>query len=191
LDAVPSGFFTVRPNLPDVTAAVVGTDAVREEALTKLVIKEAPIHVATDPWTKPLPESESVNADVPASTWLGLTDVIVGGAAAVTVKDRGMVDMPPGLVTVTDAVPGVAIRLAGTIAVNRVASAKEVWSETPFHRTVEAGMKPEPFTVKLKAGPPAGADMGLIEPIAAVGAMIVRFRLNDEAPEPSATRTST
>ena len=72
-------------------------------------------------------------------------------------------DVPPpgvGLKTVTDAVPAVAMSLAGTAAVNCVALSNVVTKPTPFHLTAEALMKFVPVTVSVKAAPPAVAEEG-------------------------------
>ena len=52
-----------------------------------------------------------------------------------TVKVAGPERYPPGLATVTAAVPVVAIKLAGTAAVNCVALTNVVVSAEPFHCT--------------------------------------------------------
>jgi hypothetical protein len=57
---------------------------------------------------------------------------------------------------------GESIRPAGTGAVNCVALTKEVASGAPFHITVEPELNPEPFTVSVKPGPPASAELGLM-----------------------------
>jgi hypothetical protein len=73
-------------------------------------------------------------------------------------------DVPPhGLTTVIDAVPGVAIRAAGTVAVSCVAETKAVTSGLPFQFTVEPETKFVPFTVSVNCGPPAAVQVGLSE----------------------------
>lgn len=62
--------------------------------------------------------------------------------------------------TVTDAVPAVAMSLAGTAAVNCVALPNVVVSATPFQCTAEVLMKFVPVTVSVKAAPPALAEEG-------------------------------
>jgi hypothetical protein len=72
-------------------------------------------------------------------------------------------EVPPagvGVNTVTEAVPAVAMSLAGTAAVNCVALSGVVTSATPFHFTVEVLMKFVPVTVRVKPAPPAVAEEG-------------------------------
>jgi hypothetical protein len=59
------------------------------------------------------------------------------------------------------AVPELAIRLAATVAVNCVALTYVVVRGVPFHCTIDPVTKPIPFTVRVKAGPPAVAVVGL------------------------------
>jgi len=87
--------------------------------------------------------------------------VITGVAAMVNVC---AFDVPPhGLTTVIDAVPAVAMRAAGTVAVSCVAETKPVASGLPFQFTVEPEMKFVPFTVSVNCGPPAAVHVGLSE----------------------------
>jgi hypothetical protein len=68
--------------------------------------------------------------------------------------------VPVVVVTVTLAVPGIAIRPAGTLAVNRVPLTYVVASAVPFQLTVAPGTKfvPMPLTVRVNAAPPATAE---------------------------------
>jgi hypothetical protein len=86
--------------------------------------------------------------------------VSVGGGE--TVKGRELDKLFPGLATVTLAVPAVAMSLAGIEAVNCVPLTKVVERPEAFHLTVESFTKLEPFTVRVKAGPPELAEVGLI-----------------------------
>jgi len=67
---------------------------------------------------------------------------------------------PPGLVTVTLKLPAVAISEAGIAAVSCVALTNVVATAVPLKLTVEPLTKFVPFTVKMKAGPPAMALVG-------------------------------
>jgi hypothetical protein len=81
-------------------------------------------------------------------------------------------DVPPhGLTTVMEAVPGVAIRAAGTVAVTCVAETNVVASGLPFQFTVEPEMKFVPFTVSVNCGPPAAVQVGLSEVV--VGLLLI------------------
>ena len=85
------------------------------------------------------------------------------------------VDVAPaqGFATVIDAVPAVAIRDAGTAAVSWVEETNVVVSAVPFQFTVEAETNFVPFTVKVNCGPPAVAQVGLIEVTVGTGLLIV------------------
>src|SRR5207249_4847629 len=129
----------------------------------------------------------------PAGRWLAVE--VVGLLLAVIVSERGeppapqavsglvmtgvaaMVnvcafDVPPhGVTTVIEAVPAVAMRAAGTVAVSCVAETNAVASALPFQFTVEPETKFVPFTVNVNCGPPAAAQVGLSELI--VGAALI------------------
>ena len=105
-----------------------------------------------------------VKAEPPAVAELGEMAVRVGTGlfAAVMLKDFAPEVPPPGvgLNTVTDAVPTVAISDAGIAAVSWVEETKVVVRSRLFHRTFEVETKPVPVTVRVKAGPPAVAELG-------------------------------
>jgi hypothetical protein len=105
--------------------------------------------------------------------------VITGVAAIVNVC---AFDVPPhGVTTVIDAVPAVAIRAAGTVAVSCVDETNVVANAVPFQFTVEIAAKFVPFTVKVNCGPPAVAQVGLRELIVGV-ALIVNVTAFDGWP---------
>jgi hypothetical protein len=83
-------------------------------------------------------------------------------AAGETVNVRAFEMFPPGFATVTPTVPGEAMLLAGIAAVNWELLTNVVVLFDPSHRTVEFETKFEPFTVKVRAGPPAVAELGLM-----------------------------
>src|SRR5258708_7584073 len=79
--------------------------------------------------------------------------------------------LPPGFDTVTFTVPGVVMRLAVTVAVNWLELTRVVTSGTA-PKTMVGGTgggvamfctKSAPFTMSVKAGPPAVRTAGLIE----------------------------
>jgi len=81
-------------------------------------------------------------------------------------------DVPPhGVTAVIEAVPAVAMRAAGTVAVSCVAETNVVVSGLPFQFTVEPETKLVPFTVKVNCGPPAVVQVGLSE--LTVGAALI------------------
>jgi hypothetical protein len=112
---------------------------------------------------KPEPLTVRVNAGPPAVTELGLSPEIIGfgGMKGLTVKVSPLEVTPPVSRTVTLALPGAAIRLAATAAVSCAALTKVVGTAEPFHCTTEPERKPVPFTVRVKAAPPAATEFGL------------------------------
>lgn len=84
--------------------------------------------------------------------------MITGVAAIVNVC---VFDVAAQLPTLIEAVPAVAIRAAGTVAVSCVAETNVVVSGLPFQFTVEIAAKLVPFTVKVNWVPPAVAQIGL------------------------------
>jgi hypothetical protein len=66
---------------------------------------------------------------------------------------------PPGLATVTFAVPDEVKRLSGTDAVNCVALRNVVERGEPFHCTVDPLTNPVPLTVSVKSEPRPTTDV--------------------------------
>src|SRR5439155_24780018 len=92
-------------------------------------------------------------------------------------------DVPrEGVTTVIDAVPAVAIRAVGTVAVSWVDETNVVVSAVPFQFTVEVETKFVPFTVKVNCAPPAVAQVGLIEVVVGTGLLIVKVCAFDVPP---------
>ena len=104
--------------------------------------------------------------------------VITGVAAIVNVC---AFDVAPQLTTVTEALPAVAMREAGTVAVSCVAETNVVVSAVPFQFTVEIAAKFVPLTVNVNPGPPAVAQVGLSE-LMVGDAMIVNVTGFDAEP---------
>src|SRR5438874_10620243 len=73
-----------------------------------------------------------------------------------------------GFATVTEAVPAVAIRDAGTVAVSCVEETNVVTSAVPFQFTVEPETKLVPLTVNVNCTPPGAVQLGLSELIALI-----------------------
>ncbi|MGA2723439.1 MAG: hypothetical protein ABSG79_13635 [Bryobacteraceae bacterium] len=88
---------------------------------------------------------------------------------------------PPGSTTAILTVPAEAIRPASTDAVNCVALTNVVGSVVPLHCTTAPETNPLPFTVSVKAAPPAGATFGLRLVIDG-GALIVKGAPVDVTP---------
>jgi hypothetical protein len=89
-------------------------------------------------------------------------------------------DVPPpgaGFTTVIGAVPAVAIREAGTVAVSCVEETNIVTSACPFHFTVEPETKLLPLTVRVKSAPPEAAQLGLSDVVVGSGLLMVMTSL--------------
>jgi hypothetical protein len=108
--------------------------------------------------------------------------VITGVLAIVNVT---ALDVPPpglGFTTVIEAVPGVAIRAAVTVAVSCVEDLEIMARAVPFQLTVEVETKFVPFTVKVNCAPPAAAQVGLSEVIVGTGLLMVKVCAFDVPP---------
>lgn len=91
-------------------------------------------------------------------------------------------DVPIAVVTVTLAVPGVAIRLAGTAAVSWLTLMNVVVSAGPFHFAFAPEPKLVPLIVRVKAAPPAVAELGLRLVIVGGGRFMVNVAPADVPP---------
>src|SRR5439155_12607984 len=107
---------------------------------------------------------------------------IIGVLAIVNVCAFAVPPPRVGFTTVTDAVPAVAIRAVGTVAVSWVDETNVVVSAVPFHFTVEVETKFVPFTVKVNCAPPAVAQVGLSEVIVGTGLLMVKVCAFDVPP---------
>jgi len=156
-----AGLATVTAALPAEAMSLAKIAAVNCVALTKVVVRLAPFQCTVEAVTNPEPFTVSVNAPEPASVLDGDSELIVGGGLLM-VNAAALVDPPPGvgLNTVTFTVPPVAMSLAKIAAVNCVALTKVVVRPAPFQRTTEVETKVVPFTVNVKAAPPAVVLVG-------------------------------
>src|SRR6516225_9388679 len=130
-----------------------------------MVGKLVPAHCTVLPGMKLPPTTISWNAGPPALTLLGFSELIEGGLIGKAVLAESGA---PGTWTVMFAVPAVAIRFAGTSAVNRVGVTLVV-NPFPFHWITDPLRKPEPDTVSWKAELPATAAVGVTVLIVGAG----------------------
>jgi hypothetical protein len=184
------GFTTVIAAVPELAMSAAVIAAVNCVALTNVVVRALPFHCAVDPLMKLVPVNVIVNAAPPAPVDVGEIEVSVGtGFDALIVKVSEFEVVPTGspcrrafappetsdgLKTTTDAVPTLAISVAGTAAVNCVALTKVVVRFAPFHCTIAVFSKLLPFTVSVNAGPPAIAEFGASEE--SVGTAVVTLK---------------
>ena len=176
---------TVTFTVPALTISAVGIVA----AIWVLVTDEGVIagldpKFTVAPATKPVPVRVNVKAAPTAMAEVGAKEVSDGPAAALIVKDR-LPDVPPpgaGLVTVTVAVPAVAISAAVMAAVSCVALTNVVVLAAPLNFTTDVDTKPVPLTVRMKAAPPAVALVGEREVAVGAGLLMVKVCAFDVPP---------
>src|SRR5512134_2654879 len=157
------GLNTVTCAVPAVAMSAAVIDAVSCVAETNVVVRLAPFHRTTEPATKFVPFTVSVNAAPPAVAEVGERVDTVGTGLLAVIGNDTCPEVPPpgvGLNTVTCAVPAVAMSAAAIDAVTRVAETNVVVRLVPFHRTTEPATKFVPFTVNVNAAPPAVAEVG-------------------------------
>lgn len=140
------------------------------------------------PVTKPVPVRVNGKAGPPAVAAFGAIEARVREAPLI-VKGR-LPDVPPpgaGFVTVTLAVPAVAISAAVIAAVSWVALINVVVLAAPLNFTTDVATNPVPFTVRVNPAPPAVALVGDIEVSVGaglVGLLIVKDWTLDVPPPP-------
>jgi hypothetical protein len=121
----------------------------------------AVFHWTTEVGTKLLPVTVRVKAGPPAVVEVGERLAFVGEGLLI-VRVSALVEGTPLVTTVTWAVPARAMSVAGIAAVTRVARTKVVVRLLPFHCTIDPVVNPDPFTVRVKAAPPAVREVGLM-----------------------------
>jgi hypothetical protein len=181
LEAAVPGLTTVTLALPGLAVKLAGTVALNCAPPRNVVTNGAPFHCTTEPATKPEPLTVSVNAGPPAGDEVGFKLVTVGPDVVIE-KLTELEDAPPGLTTTMFAVLCAAIKLAETEAVSWLPLTKFVGKVEPLHCTVDPCRKPAPFTVSVKAGPPAGTVFGFSPRILGVAPLIGRATELETAP---------
>jgi hypothetical protein len=111
--------------------------------------------------------------------WFPMSTV---GEPGLTTKVSEFDVVPPGVPTLTVALPLPAIALAGTDAVSCVALLKLLVRDAPFHNTTSPEVKLLPLTVSVKPGPPATAFAGEREFSAGTAVIIAKLKVFDVAP---------
>ena len=173
----PAGFVTVTFTVPAVAISAAGIVA----TIWVLVTDEGVIaglvpKFTVAPATNPVPVRVNVKAAPPTVAEAGAIEVRVGAEAALIVNDR-LPDVPPpgaGFVTVTVAVPAVAISAAVIAAVSCVALTNVVVLAAPLNFTTDVDTNPVPLTVRVKAAPPAVALVGEREVAVGAGLLMVK-----------------
>jgi len=131
---------------------------------------------------KPEPFTVRVNAVPPAWAIAGLRLLIAGVAFPAEMVNVEPLETSAVVLTVMVAEPCVAMSPASIVPVNWLALPKNVATGEPFHKMTELAANPEPFTVRVKAAPPACAVDGLRLLMFGVAGPIVNIELLETAP---------
>jgi hypothetical protein len=173
----PAGFVAVTFTVPAVAISAAGIVA----TICVLVTDDGVIagldpKFTVAPVTKPVPARVNVNATPPTVAEIGAIETRVGAEAALIVNDKLPDVPPPGapFVTVTVAVPAVAISAPVIAAVNCVALTNVVVLAAPLNFTTDVDTNPVPLTVRVKAAPPAVALVGESEVSVGAGLLMVK-----------------
>jgi hypothetical protein len=171
-DVPPHGLTTVIEAVPGLAMREADTVAVSCVEETNVVVSAAPLQFTIEVEMKFMPLTVNVNCGSPTAAQIGLSELMVGTAAIVNVAAPDVDAHPP---TVIEAVPGVAMSEAGTVAVSCFELTNVVTRGLPFQYTVSPWMKSllGPFTVSVKSGPPAPMQVGLIELIVGVVPIVI------------------
>jgi hypothetical protein len=169
-DVPPHGLTTVIEAVPGLAMRAADTVAVSCVVETNVVVSAAPFQFTIEVETKFVPLTVNVNCGSPAEAQVGLSELMVGAALIVNVFAPDVAAHPA---TVIEAVPGVAMSEAGTVAVSRVEETNVVVNGLPFQFTVEPETKLVPFTVSVNCGPPAAMQVGLIELIVGTALIVI------------------
>ena len=112
--------------------------------------------------------------------------MVSGKTCGVLMVNTTVFELVPPALTVMLAVPAVAIRLVGTIAVTCVPLTNVVGSAALFQLTVAPLTNPVPVTVRVKPLPPAVTEFGERLEITREGevetALIVKMAAPEKAP---------
>ena len=165
---------TVTFTVPAVTMSEADIAAVTCELLTNVVALPAPLKFTVAPDTNPTPLTVSVNAGEPAAALEGEIELSVGTGLLIANDTAFDVPFGAGFVTVTVAVPAMAISATVIAAVNWVALTNVVVLAAPLNFTTDVDTKPVPFTVRVKAAPPAVALVGEREVSVGAGLLMVK-----------------
>ena len=113
------GFTTVTETVPVAFTSAARIAAVTCVEETNVVVLAEPFQFTTDPETKFVPSTVSVKSELPAEVEVGLIEVVVGtGLLIVNVRAAEVPPPGAGVTTSTEAVPAVAMSIAGTMAVS-------------------------------------------------------------------------
>jgi hypothetical protein len=178
-----AGFVTVIDAVPPTAmsgAVIVAVTVVLE---IKVVARAEPLKSTVDDALKLVPFTVRVNCAPPAVVEVGLIDVVVGtGLLIVSVCELEVPPPGPGFTTVIEAVPPVAISIAGTVTLIEELEMNVVARGTPLKSMVDEALKFVPVTVNVKLGPPAVVEVGPMDVVVGTGFLTVRVCAFDVPP---------
>src|SRR5579871_1926266 len=122
--------------MPAEAISVAGTVAFNWVLETKVVVRAVPFHWTTELETKFTPVAVSVKAGPPASAEVGETLLSVGVPDVELMVKVAALEIWLFWLTVTWAVPGLAMSVAGTVAVSLALETNMVVRAVPFQLTV-------------------------------------------------------
>jgi hypothetical protein len=173
-----------------ISAAVIAALTWEEE--TKVVVRLAPFHFTTLVEVKLPPLIVRVKAEPPAIAEDGERLVVDG--TRLLIVNVWLFEVPPpgaGLKTDTFAVPADAISATVMAAVTWDAETNDVVRFAPFHLTTLVEVKLAPFTVRVKAGPPAIVEDGERLVVNGTLLLMVKVRLAEVPPPGEGLKTET
>jgi hypothetical protein len=168
------GLVTATLTVPDMAVSAAVIEAFTCVALTKVVVFAVPLKFSTDDALKFVPVTVNVTV-APLVALAGESEVIVG-TGLFTLNAVFALVPPPGAGLVTEIlnVPAVAICATVTETVSWVGLTKVVTPAVPLKFTIEEETKFDPFTVSVKAAPPAKVLAGESEEIVGSGLLTVK-----------------
>ena len=177
------GLVTVTGNVPACAMSAAVMVAVSRVLLEKVVVRAEPFQFTVAPLTNLLPVAVRVKATEPSVLLFG--EIEVSTAAELLMEKLSVLEVPPpgaGLDTLTFAVPADAMSAAVIVAVSCVTPTKLVVRDWPFHSTLDPFTKFVPFTVNVKAAPPAVALVGESEVAVGTGLLTENARKLEVCP---------
>jgi hypothetical protein len=149
-----AGLKTVTWTSPPAARSEAGMAACSSAELTYVVVLSLPFKRTTELGTKFEPRAVSVKAAPPPATFVVESEDSVGTGLS-TANARALEIPPPGFRTVTWTVFPVARSETSIAPSTSEALTKVVGRSLPSHLTTAPSTKPEPTTVRRKAGSPA------------------------------------
>lgn len=167
------GLMTAICSVPACARSDATSEAVSKVVFSYEVKRASPFTVTTAREAKFVPLTVRSRLAAPTEVPEGESELICGtGLEAALIVNVSSVVVPPpgcGVVTSTMVSPAFAISVERIWAVRLVVLLKIVVRGEPFHKTLEAGVKFLPVTVKSKPGWPATMLEGLSPTIVGVG----------------------